>query len=106
MAEKTHRRLALPKDTQLELLAELRVRTTGRDHSRERIIQEARIIMSTSAGLINLHADGSFRLSASIPEMLQRLEQRMLGLLEEILNLQGQQLADEWTAQWGWAKSN
>ncbi|KAJ5530580.1 hypothetical protein N7527_003973 [Penicillium freii] len=67
-----------------------RMRGTHRANVRQRIMEEARIIMGVSAGLINLYGSTSFSYyySPMIPLMLLTLERRMLGLTSEMVALQ------------------
>ena len=59
-------------------------------------MEEARMIMGVSAGLINLYGSTSFSYyySPMIPLMLLTLERRMLGLISEMVALQVQEDVD------------
>ncbi|KAJ5967889.1 hypothetical protein N7501_004137 [Penicillium viridicatum] len=78
-----------------------RVRGTHRANVRQWIMEEARMIMGVSAGLINLYGSMSFSYyySPTIPLMLLTLERRMLGLISEVVALQVQEKVDQCTGK-------
>ncbi|KAJ5186209.1 hypothetical protein N7449_010973 [Penicillium cf. viridicatum] len=77
-------------DEQLDLLTQLRVRADDRAYAYQSI-------MGVTAGLINLHLGDIPHSSHLVPVMLQTLEDRMLGLLEELFELLAEAQMDEWT---------
>lgn len=85
-------------DEQIDILTELRVHDTERTEARQRIMEQERVILGVTAGLIDLYGDGRF--CWSIPAMFITLEQRMLGLLREALMLRVQEYLDNSTEGW------
>lgn len=70
-------------------------RKSDQEYARESIIQEAQIIMDMAAAPINLHL-GDIPHSSDLA-MLHALETRMIGLLEEAVELAIEAQMDKWT---------
>lgn len=60
-------------------------------------MQEAQIVMGMAAALINLHLGDIPHSYDLILAMMHTLETRMLGLLEEVVELSVEAQMDEWT---------